>query len=107
VPLDTDKYLHERLSALIIELKKLTSKATYRFQNCEIEPSDLYNVADFLRQVAGKISTRKAGEEAGARTNNEEQQEWVRTLGAEKLRAKALVSNTDTQPTKEKTPNER
>ena len=61
MPLETDKYLHERLSALIIELKKLTGKSTDRFVACEIEPSDLENAADFLRQVAAKICSRRAG----------------------------------------------
>jgi hypothetical protein len=60
VPLETDKYLHEKLSALIIELKKLVTKSTERFVACEIEPSDLENAADFLKQVAAKIVSRRA-----------------------------------------------
>jgi hypothetical protein len=51
-------YLHERLSVLLIEMKKLTEKSTDRFAGCKIEPADLEYVADFLRQVAVKIRGR-------------------------------------------------
>ena len=63
VPLETDKYLHEKLAALIIELKKLTTKSTDRFAACEIEPHDLENAADFLKLVAAKICSRRADNE--------------------------------------------
>jgi hypothetical protein len=60
VPLETDRYLHQKLSALMIELKKLVTKPTDRFAACEIEPSELETAADFLRQVAAKIVRRRA-----------------------------------------------
>ena len=62
VPLETDRYLHEKLAALIVELKKLVTKSTDRFVGCEIEPHDLENAAAFLQQVATKIVNRRAAE---------------------------------------------
>jgi hypothetical protein len=60
VPLETDRYLHQQLSALMIELKKLVTKPTDRFVGCEVEPSELENAADFLREIAAKIVRRRA-----------------------------------------------
>lgn len=60
VPLETDRYLHEKLAALIIELKKLATKSTDRFIASGIEPSDLETVSDFLKQIATKIVSRRA-----------------------------------------------
>jgi hypothetical protein len=60
VPLETDKYLHEKLAELMVELKKLATKSTDRFVACGIEPSDLENVADFLREIAAKVIRKRA-----------------------------------------------
>jgi hypothetical protein len=60
VVLETDRYLHEKLAELMVELKKLTGKLTDRFAACEIEPSDLESAADFLRDIATKITRRKS-----------------------------------------------
>jgi hypothetical protein len=56
--IDRDEYLLDRLSALLLELKKLTKKPPDRFAGCEIEPSDLETAADFLHRVAAKIRER-------------------------------------------------
>jgi hypothetical protein len=60
VPLETDKYLHQKLAALVVDLKKLATKPTDRFAASGIEPSDLHTVCDFLKQVAAKIVSRRA-----------------------------------------------
>ena len=54
-----DQPASERLPAMVMELKTMAAKPTEYFVDCEIEPSDLETVADFLHMVAAKVRNQQ------------------------------------------------